>query len=213
MANIQIRDSEEQKVLTGKTADETNKLMNKENIHQTVAKTDIEQVISDLERDLTIATDFVKNLSKRGDQMYYKMEKNEDSIFSIQDEVKNRNCNYISCLGFEDGSFKDNSQDLKAIIYGNKILTDEQAKLLSYVATAGMLNLDRKSKVSSAILYSKTLSSLEETPVILNRGSAGTVNEFLFTGFERFRSWANIPAVFGASNATRDHAQINKKLD
>lgn len=212
-ANIQIRDSEVQKALTGKTTEETVKSIKKANIHQAVTKTDIEQVKSDLVRDLTIATDFVKNLSDRGDRMYYQMERNEDSLFSIQDEVKNKNCNHISCLGFDDGSFKDNSQTLKGIIYSDQILTDEQAKLLSNVATAGMLNLERKEKVSSAILYSKTLSSLEETPVILNRGSAGIVNEFLFTGFERFRAWANIPEVFGASNATRDHAQINKKLD
>ncbi|WP_427835145.1 hemagglutinin repeat-containing protein [Actinobacillus pleuropneumoniae] len=212
-ANIQIRESEAQKVLTGKTTEETVKLINKANIHQAVTKTDVEQVKSDLGRDLTIATDFVKNLSNRGDRMYYQMEKNEDSLFSIHDEVKNKNCNHISCLGFEDRSFKDNSQTLKRIIYSDQILTDEQAKLLSNVAIAGMLNLERKDKVSSAILYGKTLSSLEETPVILNRGSAGMINEFLFTGFERFRAWANMPAVFGASNATRDHAQINKKLD
>ncbi|VTR49872.1 heme utilization or adhesion protein [Actinobacillus pleuropneumoniae] len=135
--------------------------------------------------------------------MYYQMEKNEDSLFSIHDEVKNKNCNHISCLGFEDGSFKDNSQTLKRIIYSDQILTDEQAKLLSNVATAGMLNLERKDKVFSAILYGKTLSSLEETPVILNRGSAGMINEFLFTGFERFRAWANMPAVFGASQCNK----------
>ncbi|KGQ71295.1 hypothetical protein A1D23_03260 [Chelonobacter oris] len=48
---------------------------------------------------------------------------------------------------------------------------------------------------------------------ILNRGSTGVINEFLFTGFERFRAWADVPSIFGASNATRDHAQIAKKLD
>ncbi|MFD0966816.1 hypothetical protein ACFQ02_08220 [Seminibacterium arietis] len=99
------------------------------------------------------------------------------------------------------------------IIYGDKILTDEQAQLLSKVATAGMLNLKREDKVSSAILYDNDLSSIDETAVILNRGSAGYVNEFIFTGFERFRAWANLPSIFGASNATRDHAQINKKLE
>lgn len=102
---------------------------------------------------------------------------------------------------------------LRVIIYGDKILTDEQAQLLSKVATAGMLNLKRKGKASSAILYDKDLSSIDETAVILNHGSAGYVNEVLFTVFERFRAWANMPSVFGASNATRDHAQINKKLE
>lgn len=76
-----------------------------------------------------------------------------------------------------------------------------------------MLNLKREDKVSSAILYDKDLASIDETAVILNRGSAGYVNEFIFTGFERFRAWANLPSIFGASNATRDHAQINKKLE
>ncbi|WP_407706950.1 hypothetical protein [Actinobacillus porcinus] len=43
--------------------------------------------------------------------------------------------------------------------------------------------------------------------------NAGFVNEFIFADFERFRAWINMPAIFGASNATRDHAQIAKKLD
>ena len=95
---------------------------------------------------------------------------------------KTENCNHISCLDFKS----DNSQALKRIIYGNDILTDEQAQLLSKVATAGMLNLSREDKVSSAILYDKDLSSINETAVILNRGSTNYLNEFIFTGFERF---------------------------
>lgn len=67
--------------------------------------------------------------------------------------------------------------------------------------------------MASAILYGDDLASIDETPTILNRGSAGIVNEFIFAGFERFRAWINMPAIFGASNATRDHAQIAKKLD
>ncbi|RGE47181.1 hypothetical protein MHD_11260, partial [Mannheimia granulomatis] len=207
MKNITIRDEQAQLQLTGKTAGETVKEINKANIHQEVNKADIEQIKADVERDLKTATDFVKNLHERGDEIYYQMEKNEDSVFSIQ--KKEEDCNHISCLDFK----ADNSQKLKNIIYGDEILTDEQAQLLSKVATAGMLNLNREDKVSSAILYDKDLASINETAVILNRGSAGYVNEFLFTGFERFRAWANLPSVFGASNATRDHAQITKKLD
>ncbi|EGT81569.1 hypothetical protein BFQ30_01665 [Haemophilus quentini] len=56
-------------------------------------------------------------------------------------------------------------------------------------------------------------SSINKTAVIANRGSAGLVNEFLFTGFERFRAWINAPVIFGASNATRDKVQILKKID
>ncbi|MBE2898936.1 hypothetical protein HPC37_09110 [Pasteurellaceae bacterium 20609_3] len=48
---------------------------------------------------------------------------------------------------------------------------------------------------------------------MLNSGSAGAFNEILFTGFKRFRAWADVPPLFGASNAARDHAQIAKKLD
>lgn len=205
--NITIRDEQAQQQLTGKTAEEAIKEINKTNLHQEVNKVDIEQIKGDVERDLTTATDFVKNLHERGDEIYYRMEKNEDSVFSIQKKIED--CNHISCLDFK----ADNSQELKRIIYGDKILTDEQAQPLSKVATAGMLNLKRKDKVSSAILYDKDLASIDETAVILNRGSAGVVNEFIFTGFERFRAWANLPGIFGASNATRDHAQINKKLD
>lgn len=205
--NITIRDEQAQQQLTGKTAEESAKEINKTNLHQEVNKVDIEKIKSDVERDLKTATDFVKNLHERGDEIYYRKEKNEDSVFSIQKKIED--CNHISCLDFK----ADNSQELKRIIYGDKILTDEQAQLLSKVATAGMLNLKREDKVSSAILYDKDLASIDETAVILNRGSAGVVNEFIFTGFERFRAWANLPSIFGASNATRDHAQINKKLD
>ncbi|SUU37188.1 heme utilization or adhesion protein [Actinobacillus seminis] len=205
--NITIRDEQTQQQLTGKTAEEAAKEINKTNLHQEVNKVDIEKIKSDVERDLKTATDFVKNLHERGDEIYYRMEKNEDSVFSIQKKIED--CNHISCLDFK----ADNSQELKRIIYGDKILTDEQAQLLSKVATAGMLNLKREDKVSSAILYDKDLASIDETAVILNRGSAGYVNEVLFTVFERFRAWANMPGIFGASNATRDHAQINKKLD
>lgn len=205
--NITIRDEQTQQQLTGKTAEEAAKEINKTNLHQEVNKVDIEKIKSDVERDLKTATDFVKNLHERGDEIYYRKEKNEDSVFSIQKKIED--CNHISCLDFK----ADNSQELKRIIYGDKILTDEQAQLLSKVATAGMLNLKREDKVSSAILYDKDLASIDETVVILNRGSAGYVNEFIFTGFERFRAWANLPSIFGASNATRDHAQINKKLE
>lgn len=45
--------------------------------------------------------------------------------------------------------------------------------------------------MASAILYGDDLASIDETPTILNRGSAGIVNEFIFTGFERLRAWAN----------------------
>ena len=205
--NLIIRDKEAQEQLTRKSINETIKTLNQENRHQKLAKADIESIKSDLERDLSVATKFVENINSMGDEIYYQMEKNEDSVFSIQ--KKTENCNHISCLDFKS----DNSQALKRIIYGNDILTDEQAQLLSKVATAGMLNLNREDKVSSAILYDKDLSSIDETAVILNRGSTNYLNEFIFTGFERFRAWANLPSVFGASNATRDHAQITKKLN
>ena len=205
--NLIIRDKEAQEQLSGKSINETIEALNQENRHQKLAKADIESIKSDLERDLNVATKFVKNVNSVGDEIYYQMEKNEDSVFSIQ--KKTENCNHISYLDFKS----DNSQALKRIIYGNDILTDEQAQLLSKVATAGMLNLNREDKVSSAILYDKDLSSIDETAVILNRGSTNYLNEFIFTVFERFRAWANLPSVFGASNATRDHAQINKKLN
>ena len=205
--NLIIRDKEAQEQLTGKSINETIKALNQENRHQKLAKADIESIKSDLERNLSVATKFVENVNSVGDEIYYQMEKNEDSVFSIQ--KKTENCNHINCLDFET----DNSQALKRIIYSNDLLTDEQAQLLSKVATAGMLNLKREDKVSSAILYDKDLSSIDETAVILNRGSTNYLNEFIFTGFERFRAWANLPSVFGASNATRDHAQITKKLN
>ncbi|MFU2089804.1 hemagglutinin repeat-containing protein [Avibacterium avium] len=205
--NITIRNRDTQQKLAGKTVEESLQGLTKINLHQGVEKADIETIRSDLERDLNTATEFVNNFNNQGDEIHYKMEKNEDSLFSIQ--PKTEACNHISCLDFD----KDNSQALKKLIYSEELLTEEQAKLLSKVATAGMLNLTREQKVSSAILYDKDLSSINDTALILNRGSAGILNEVLFTGFERFRAWANIPSLFGASNATRDHAQIAKKLD
>ncbi|WP_410683511.1 two-partner secretion domain-containing protein [Avibacterium paragallinarum] len=206
-ANITIRDHEAQQKISGKTVKESLQGLSKINLHQGVEKANVETIRSDLERDLNTATEFVNNVNNQGDEIHYKMEKNEDSLFSIQ--PKTVECNHISCLDFD----KDNSQALKKLIYSDELLTEEQAKLLSKVATAGMLNLSREEKVSSAILYDKDLSSIKDTALILNRGSAGILNEFLFTGFERFRAWANMPSLFGASNATRDHAQIAKKLD
>ncbi|MEH8024589.1 hemagglutinin repeat-containing protein [Gallibacterium anatis] len=205
--NITIRNRDAQQKLTGKTVEESLQNLSKINLHQGVEKADIETIRSDLEHNLNTATEFVNNFNNHGDEIHYKMEKNEDSLFSIQ--PKTEDCNHISCLDFD----KDNSQALKKLIYSEELLTEEQAKLLSKVATAGMLNLTREQKVSSAILYDKDLSSINDTALILNRGSAGILNEVLFTGFERFRAWANIPSLFGASNATRDHAQIAKKLD
>ncbi|WP_080567411.1 hypothetical protein [Haemophilus quentini] len=35
----------------------------------------------------------------------------------------------------------------------------------------------------------------------------------MFIGFERFRAWANVPAIFGALNATRDKVQILNKIE
>ncbi|ACA31901.1 hypothetical protein HSM_0272 [Histophilus somni 2336] len=206
-AHITIRHRDAQQKLTGKTVEESLQNLPKINLHQGVEKADVETIRSDLARDLNTATEFVNNLNNQGDEIHYKMEKNEDSLFSIQ---KTRSdCDHISCLDFD----KDNSQELKRIIYSEELLTEEQAKLFSKVATAGMLNLTREAKVSSAVLYDKDLSSIEDTALILNRGSAGILNEIIFTGFERFRAWVNMPAIFGASNATRAHAQIAKKLD
>ncbi|TDQ58951.1 filamentous hemagglutinin [Mesocricetibacter intestinalis] len=204
--NILIRDMENQHKLSASGIEETIANLQKENRHQILTKADTEKLKSDLARDLNIAMDFIKNISDSGDKLYYKAEKNEDSSFTMG---KPANCEHIDCLEFD----KDNSQQLKELIYGERILTEKQAEQLSNLFTAGMLNLTRKEKVESAILYADDLNSLEHLGVILNRGSAGRWNEFLYAGFERFRAWANLPAVFGVSNATKDHAQIAKKLD
>ena len=210
--NMTIRNEEAQRAL-GLSSEEIIARVNKENIHQSLNKPNVEQFKADLERDLAVSKAFVDNISRHGDEIYYNMEKNEDSIFSIK--KKTDDCEHISCLKFDEkgNNTADNSQELKAALYSDKILTEEQAELFSRMATAGMLNLTPKDKVSSAILYDRDLASINETAVIANRGSAGLVNEFLFTGFERFRAWANVPAIFGASNATRDKVQILNKIE
>ena len=96
----------------------------------------------------------MENVNSVGDEIYYQMEKNEDSVFSIQ--KKTENCNHINCLDFET----DNSQALKRIIYSNDLLTDEQAQLLSKVATAGMLNLREKIKYQVRFYMIKTYRRL-----------------------------------------------------
>ncbi|MDD7544323.1 hemagglutinin repeat-containing protein, partial [Actinobacillus porcinus] len=210
--NIVIRDENAQ-IQLGTSSAEMIAKVNKDNIHQSVNQVDGSQLQSEIENDLAISKSFVNNINSTGDEIYYRMEKNEDSIFSIQ---KTRSdCNHIDCLTFDEKgkNLADNSQELKAILYSDKVLTEEQAELFSRIGTAGMLNFTSKDKVASAILYGDDLASIDETPTILNRGSAGFVNEFIFAGFERFRAWINMPAIFGASNATRDHAQIAKKLD
>ncbi|NYA28200.1 hypothetical protein [Haemophilus haemolyticus] len=210
--NMTIRNEEAQRAL-GLSSEEIIARVNKENIHQSLNKPNVEQFKADLERDLAVSKAFVDNISRHGDEIYYNMEKNEDSIFSIK--KKTDDCEHISCLKFDEkgNNTADNSQELKAALYSDKILTEEQAKQFSRMATAGMLNLTPKDKVSSAILYDRDLASINETAVIANRGIAGLVNEFLFTGFERFRAWANVPAIFGASNATRDKVQILNKIE
>ncbi|MDG2957030.1 hypothetical protein P7L95_09775 [Bisgaard Taxon 10/6] len=205
--NILIKDGESQHWLFGESSEATIHKLNRENLHQRVNKTDVEKVKSDLERDLDVATALVKNISDSGDELYYNAEKNEDSSFIVS--KKTSDCEHISCLDIEN----DNSPQLKALIYSDDILTEEQAKLLSKISIAGMLNFTREEKVASAILYGDDLASLDDLGVILNRGNAGYWNEFLYAGFERFRAWVNMPMVFGASNATKDHAQIVKKLD
>ena len=86
--NLIIRDKEVQEQLTGKSINETIETLNQENRHQKLAKADIESIKSDLESDLSVATKFVENINSMGDEIYYQMEKNEDSVFSIQ--KKNR---------------------------------------------------------------------------------------------------------------------------
>lgn len=76
-----------------------------------------------------------------------------------------------------------------------------------------LYKISDKEKVASAILYDKNLNSIDDTAIIANRGSARIANEFIFTVFERFRAWADKPAIFGASNATRDKAQIMHKIN
>ncbi|QLB12879.1 hypothetical protein EV697_10816 [Bisgaardia hudsonensis] len=206
-SNIKITDSSAQEKLTGQATSQLIDTLNQrnQNQNQSVSKVDIQAIKEDLSRDLDIAQSFINNVSQTGDDIYYKMEKNEDSSFTTSKE--RADCEHISCLKVNDPLV------LKKVIYSDKVLTREQAELLSKTATAGMLNLTREDKISSAILYEKELKSLDELGVVLNRGSAGVVNEFIFTGFERLRAWANKPAIFGASNATRDTVQIWKKLD
>ncbi|WP_439328289.1 hemagglutinin repeat-containing protein [Lonepinella sp. BR2357] len=203
--NIQIRDEQQQFKNTGKTIQQTITELNQDNQHRVLENINVDQIQSDLNQDLNVATDFVNNIGERGDQIYYKMEKNEDSSFIIKKEYAS--CEHTDCIE------RDDPLKLKELIYSDQILTEKQAKELSVINTAGMLNLKDKDKIDSAVLYGNDLSNLDDIGVIINRGSAGLVNEFIFTGFERFRAWANMPTIFGASNATKDKVQLSNKIN
>ncbi|WP_162621153.1 hemagglutinin repeat-containing protein [Mannheimia varigena] len=174
--------------------------LNKGNIHQSVAKVDIERVKSDFERDLGVAKEFMENLSAIGDKLYYDVEKNEKNILV---KYKPENCSDPSCLK----SFELDMEQLK-----NRKLTKDEAELVSRMYAHGIFNMNDNDRIEGGILYGGS-DVLNNSSLIVRKPYAGLTEEITFTVFERLRAGFNLPSVFGASNASRDQVTIWNKLN
>ncbi|WP_245189288.1 hemagglutinin repeat-containing protein [Mannheimia sp. ZY171111] len=174
--------------------------LNKGNIHQSLAKVDIERVKSDFERDLGVAKEFMENLSAIGDKLYYDVEKNEKNILV---KYKPENCTDPSCLK----SFELDMEKLK-----NRKLTKDEAELVSRMYVHGIFNMNDNERIEGGILYGGS-DVLNNSSLIVRKPYAGLTEEITFTVFERLRAGFNLPSVFGASNASRDQVTIWNKLN
>ncbi|HGO5855049.1 TPA: hemagglutinin repeat-containing protein, partial [Mannheimia haemolytica] len=176
--------------------------LNKGNIHQSVAKVDIERVKSDFERDLGVAKEFMENLSAIGDKLYYDVEKNEKNILV---KYKPENCRNAAekCVKV----FELNLDTLR-----NRELRKDEAEILSKMYAHGILNTSDLDRVYGSIQYSGK-DVLNNASIVVRKPYAGLAEEMSFTIFERLRAGIDMPSVFGASNASRDQATIWDKLN
>lgn len=198
--NITITDEAAQLALTGKTTAQTISEIHRENVHQTVTKPNVEQVKADLERDLNISRDFIDNLNKVGDKLYYEVEKNPNNILV---KYKPEECTDPSCLR----TFDLDMEQLK-----NRKLTKEEAETLSRMYVHGIFNITDDDRTEGGILYGGS-DTLNNASIIVRKPYAGLAEELSYTVFERVRAGLNLPMVFGASNAGRDQVTIWEKLN
>ncbi|MEJ9294275.1 hypothetical protein P9107_12405, partial [Gallibacterium anatis] len=139
--NIVIRDNEAQLALTGKSAAETAQAIQKTNLHQALKKQDVETIRSDLESDLNTATEFVNNTNKIGDEIYYRIEKNEQNIYLKHKKASD--CDNISCI-------KTSEIDVDRLSVPQ---TKEEAEQLARLYVHGIMNQSDEDRTIGAIQY------------------------------------------------------------
>ncbi|MFU2133963.1 hemagglutinin repeat-containing protein [Gallibacterium anatis] len=193
--NIVIRDNEAQLALTGKSAAETAQAIQKDNFHQALKKQDVETIRSDLESDLNTATEFVNNTNKIGDEIYYRIEKNEQNIYLKHKKASD--CDNISCI-------KTSEIDVDRLSVPQ---TKEEAEQLARLYVHGIMNQSDEDRTIGAIQYGGK-EYLNNDTLIVRRVYSSLPAELTFTIFERLRGGLDMPSIFGASNASRDQAKI-----
>ena len=193
--NIVIRDNEAQLALTGKSAAETAQAIQKTNLHQALKKQDVETIRSDLESDLNTATEFVNNTNKIGDEIYYRIEKNEQNIYLKHKKASD--CDNISCI-------KTSEIDADRLSVPQ---TKEEAEQLARLYVHGIMNQSDEDRTIGAIQYGGK-EYLNNDTLIVRRVYSSLPAELTFTIFERLRGGLDMPSIFGASNASRDQAKI-----
>ncbi|WP_439328285.1 hemagglutinin repeat-containing protein, partial [Lonepinella sp. BR2357] len=199
--NVLITDNDKQQKLTGKTTDETIQAVTQHNSHQALEKVDVEKIKSNMEQDLSVAQDFVNNLNQIGDKLYYEVEKNDKNILV---KYKPENCDDPSCLRFFELDMEK--------VQNKEILTKEEAEILSRMYVHGIFNTTDEDRTEGGILYSGK-DTLNNASIIVRKPYVGVAEEVTYTIFERLRAGANLPSLFGASNASRDQVTIWDKLN
>ncbi|GAB1650176.1 hemagglutinin repeat-containing protein [Mannheimia haemolytica] len=193
--NITIRDEQTQQQLTGKTAEESAKEINKTNIHEEVNKVDIEKIKSDVERDLKTATDFVETFHKIGDDIYYNIEKKEGNIFVK--EKRAANCESVECIQYRE--LDVNNLEVPK--------TKEEAEKLARMYAHGIMNKNDNERLQGAIQYGGK-DYLENDVLVVRKPYTTLQSELTYTVFERLRAGLDMPSIFGASNASREQAKV-----
>ncbi|PJG84588.1 hemagglutinin repeat-containing protein, partial [Conservatibacter flavescens] len=193
--NIHIRDEQAQLELTGKTAEETAQAISQPNSHRTLAQADVEKIKSDLEQNLAISNEFVNKVSEIGDEIHYRIEKNEQNIFVK--EKREAGCQSIECI--QEHALDVNKLDVPR--------TKEEAEKLARMYAHGILNKDDKSRTIGAIQYGGK-DYLENDVLVVRKPYTSINAELGFTVLERFRAGLDMPSVFGASNASKEQAKV-----
>ncbi|WP_173664594.1 hemagglutinin repeat-containing protein, partial [Glaesserella parasuis] len=192
--NLVIRDENAQTQLGTSSAEMIAKV-NKDNIHQSVNQVDGSQLQSEIENDLAISKSFVNNINNTGDEIYYKIEKKEDNIFVKEKRAKD--CESIDCI-------KMSELDVETLEVPK---TKEEAEKLARMYAHGIFNIDDRDRLQGAIQYGGEDYS-ENDVLVVQKEYTSIAAELGFTVFERLRAGIDAPAIFGASNASREQAKI-----
>ncbi|WP_105896173.1 hemagglutinin repeat-containing protein [Haemophilus influenzae] len=192
--NMTIQNEEAQRAL-GLSSEEIIARVNKDNIHQSLNKPNVEQFKADLERDLVVSKAFVDNINQVGDEIYYKIEKNEGNI--LVKEAKKVDCESIECITYHE--LDVNNLDVPK--------TKEEAEKLARMYAHGIFNKNDEDRLKGAIQYGGK-DYLNNNVLVVRKPYSSMIAEATFTVFERFRAGVDMPSIFGASNASREQAKV-----